>query len=115
MAIYRRQGGGYSSGGGGYSRSGYSGGGGGGYGGSRGGGYSGGMSIQERTEMKRSREAWSFYRETTDKDDTDVLSRNRAVREDSGLFIYGLVVWVNLVQFFEFLLSGCGWVKIGIG
>ena len=93
MAIYRRQGGGYSSGGGGYSRSGYSGGGGGGYGGSRGGGYSGGMSIQERTEMKRSREALSFDGvETTDKDDTDVLSRDRAVREDSGLFIHGLVV-----------------------
>lgn len=90
LAIYRRQGGGYSSGGGGgYNRSGYSGGGGGGgYGGSRGGGYSGGMSIQERTEMKRSREAWSFYRETTDKNDTDVLPRDGAVREDSCLFLY---------------------------
>jgi len=55
------KGGGYSSGGG-YNRSGYSGGGGGGgYGGSRGGGYSGGMSIQERTEMKRSREADQFF------------------------------------------------------
>ncbi len=105
-----RQGGGYSSGGG-YNRGGYGGGGGGGggYGGSRGGGYTGGMSIQERTEMKRSREAWN-----------DGGNDGKTARGDSVLFTY-IIFFGSLslpslllqIPFVWFWVGKERWVKKG--